>query len=266
MDRIISVCEQYAKPILIVVIGYITIKALGWILKASLKKTTIDNALHKFIINSTKCVIALVVFITFLDAIGVNTKSLVTVLGISGGAIAFALKDSLSNIAGGFIILLTNPFAKGDFVDINGTVGRVKQIDMILTTVVTSDNKIITIPNGMVSSGVITNYTRADIRRVDCTFQISAENTLEDVKDMMICVGKSCPFAIADKEVDVAIVESGSDTIKLQLKVWSNTDDYWQAREYMEESIQKKLRDGGFISRKSIKVSLDNIDELKGLK
>ena len=169
-----------------VVIGLVLIKAAVIIVRYYLKKTNIDKALHKFIINFIKTVMLIILFILFLDSIRVDTKSIVTVLGISGGAIALALKDSLSNIAGGIIILFTKPFQAGDFVDIGGTTGRIKQIDMFITILITTDNKITTIPNGVVSNSVITNYSRADMRRVDCIFDVPSSTDIIKVKELKI--------------------------------------------------------------------------------
>lgn len=220
-----------------VVIGLVLIKAAVIIVRYYLKKTNIDKALHKFIINFIKTVMLIILFILFLDRIRVDTKSIVTVLGISGGAIALALKDSLSNIAGGIIILFTKPFQAGDFVDIGGTTGRIKQIDMFITTLITTDNKITTIPNGVVSNSVITNYSRADMRRVDCIFDVPSSTDIIKVKELMHQVAKRTPMVLEKPETFVAVKGNNNGKIQIELKVWSKTEDYDKVVYGLEENV-----------------------------
>lgn len=241
MDKFYDFWIKFLNPILVIIIGLIFIKIAVVLLRHYLLKTNIDKALHKFILNFVKTILLIIVFILLLDSLNVDTKSIVTVLGISGGAIALALKDSLSNIAGGIIILLTKPFSAGDFVDVGGTLGKVKQIDMLITTLITTDNKIATIPNGSVSSSVITNYSRADIRRIDCIFSVDISRDINKAKDIILRVTLKNPLILSKPEAFIGVSGSEREMVKLELKVWCKTDDYEKVKYYLEEKVVTAL-------------------------
>ncbi len=258
MNYFTSFLLKYTTPILVIAIGIISVKVLGFILRKSLEKSKVDKALHKFIINSSKLILAIIVLIMFLDSINVDTKSIVTVLGISGGAIAFALKDSLSNIAGGILILITKPFLNGDFVDINGVSGTIKQIDMILTTMITSDKKIVTIPNGIISSGIVTNYTRSGIRRVDIAFSIFHAEDIDAAKRTAEAVALENKYILKDREIIAVITGNSRGMINLELKAWCNTDEFWEAKYSLEEKVIESLSEKGYTMEDKLVVRLES--------
>ncbi len=245
MDRYMDIALRVANPILTLVVGLIAIKVIASIFEKFLNKTSLDVALHKFLSTTLKCVLCIVLFLVMLDKLGIDTKSMVTVLGISGGAIALAVKDSLANIAGGFVILITKPFANGDYVDINGTTGTVENIDMLLTTLVTFDNKTITIPNGIVSSAIITNYTRAELRRVDCVFSISYDSDVVKAKDILSEIAINNPMILDDPEIVIGVISNGESSVNIDFKVWTETENYWPVKYYLEENVKLAFDNNG---------------------
>lgn len=252
MDKLQSFAVSLLYPAGIIVIGSLMIKLIVLIMKKSLNKSKIDKALHKFIINFTKIILVIILLILILDSFGINTRSLVTVLGVTGGAIALSLKDSLSNVSGGIIILVTKPFLKGDFVDISGSLGKVNQIDLLLTTIITPDNKITTIPNGLVATGVITNYTRANLRRVDCSFSIYANENIQKAKSLIFEIIKINPIILNEPAEFIGITGNDKGKVILEVKVWTKTDTYWDVKYYLEEKIMDMLNKNEFISHEKL--------------
>ena len=225
------------------------------VLKTFLIKSSLDEALHKFIISIAKYGLIIITLLITLESMGLDTKSLITVLGVSGGAVALSLKDSLSNVAGGFIILVTKPFSKGDFVDINGTQGEVEQIDVLLTTLKTFDNKAITIPNGVVSTAVITNFTKAERRRVDCLFALDHNADIKKAKDIMRETAKSCDKILVEEPIVCGVAQSTPYSTDVEFKVWAKTEDYWDVKYFLEEKIKDALLASNIEMAKNIIVS-----------
>lgn len=210
-------------------------------MKTFLLKSNLDKALHKFILSIVKYGLLIITVMIALESLGLDTKSLITVLGVSGGAVALSLKDSLSNVAGGFIILITKPFSNGDFVDIDGTQGEVDHIDVLLTTLKTFDNKIITIPNGVVSTAVITNFTKAERRRVDCLFSFDHSADIKQAKKVMIGVAEGCDLILREEPIVCGVAQSTPYSTDVEFKVWAKTENYWDVKYYLEEKIKDAL-------------------------
>ena len=244
-----------ANPLLIIFFMFLGSKILLSLVKTFLSRSSLDEALHKFIINIVKYVIYVVIALIALDSMGLDTKSLITVMGVAGGAVALSLKDSLSNVAGGFIILVTKPFSKGDFVDINGTQGEVEQIDVLLTTLKTADNKTITIPNGLVSTAVIMNFTKAERRRVDCLFALDHGADVKKAKELMKQVAMECELILHDEPIVAGVAKSTPAATELEFKVWAKTEAYWDVKYYLEEKIKESFEAENINMAKNVVVS-----------
>jgi len=168
----------------------------------------------------------------------VPTTPLITVLGAGGAAIALALKDSLGNIAGGLLILVNQPFKKGDEIDIAGNYGAVDQIDLFVTTLRTYDNKVITIPNGTINTSVIVNYSRQERRRVDCKFGISYDSDLALAKSVLLQTAQSNPDIFTDPAPFIGVASHGDSAVVLDLKVWCSTDKYYDVKYALTEQVK----------------------------
>ena len=155
-----KIYEYVAEPGLTFIIGLVSIKIVLLIAGRMLKRSTLDEVLYKFILKFVKIICLIVLSIMIFDSLGVETKSIIGVFGLSGAAIALSLKDSLGNVAGGIVLLFTHPFSKDDYVKIGETTGKIEHIDIMLTTLITEENKIVTIPNGIVSNSVIINFSK----------------------------------------------------------------------------------------------------------
>lgn len=222
----------------IVVVGLLLIKVLLRIVRKTLKKTTLDESMHVFIASAIKILLYIILIVVILGYMNVPIAPLVTVLGAGGAAIALALKDSLGNIAGGILILANKLFKKGDVIEIEGQEGIVDNIDLFVTTLKTYDNKVVTVPNGMMTTSVIVNYSKEETRRVDCTFGISYDSDIAKAKDVLIAVTEVCPEILKQPEPIVGVRDHLDSSIVLDLKVWCKTEDYAGVRYFLREQVK----------------------------
>ena len=181
-EKTIDQLINLGLSIVILAVGWIVIKFIIRIARKALDRTSLDPVLYRFILKILRIVMWIILALTIMERFGFKMSSLITVLAAAGAAIALALKDSLANVAGGIMILINKPFAQDDFIDINGTTGKVRDIDLFVTHLKTYDNKVITIPNGMVNTSVLINYTKENKRRVDCCFGIGYNATFSRQK------------------------------------------------------------------------------------
>ena len=224
--------------ILIITIGVILIKIILGILKKALKKTTLDESMHKFIVNVAKTMLWIILIVVLLGYMKVPTAPLVAALGAAGAAIALALKDSLGNIAGGILILANKPFKKGDEIDVAGINGQVESIDLFVTTIKTFDNKAVTVPNGTITTSVIVNYSKEDIRRVDFKIGIHYDSDIAKAKDVLLAVAENCPDVLLDPSPVVGVSNYDDGRINLALKVWCETAVYYDVKYYLAEQVK----------------------------
>ena len=181
-EKTIDQLINLGLSIVILAVGWIVIKFIIRIARKALDRTSLDPVLYRFILKILRIVMWIILALTIMERFGFKMSSLITVLAAAGAAIALALKDSLANVAGGIMILINKPFAQDDFIDINGTTGKVRDIDLFVTHLKTYDNKVITIPNGMVNTSVLINYTKENKRRVDCCFGIGYNDDIQQAR------------------------------------------------------------------------------------
>ena len=236
--QIMSILEHGVWALAVLAAGLILIKIVLGIVHRTLQKTALDGAIHTFVLSALRIVLYILLVVVLLGVLEVPTTPLITVLGAGGAAIALALKDSLGNIAGGLLILVNQPFKKGDEIDIGGTYGEVDKIDLFVTTLRTYDNKEITIPNGSINTSVIVNYTRRERRRVDCKFGISYDSDLELAKSVLLRVAGTNPFIYTDPAPFVGVASHGDSAVILDLKVWCDTSNYYSVKYYLTEQVK----------------------------
>ncbi len=227
------------------VAGWIVIRILLRIEKKALERSKLDEVLHLFILKGTKIALWIILIIALLPRIGISPASLVAVLGAGGAAIALALKDSLGNVAGGIIILMTKPFSRGDTIEIGEITGVVDNIDLLTTQLHTFDNKLITVPNGTVTNSVLINYSGADMRRVDCVFGISYKADIGQAKAILAGIAASHPQILTEPEPLIGVSSHGDNAIKLDLKVWCSTESYYDVKYYLEEKVKIAFDEAG---------------------
>ncbi|MGN0735158.1 MAG: mechanosensitive ion channel family protein [Anaerovoracaceae bacterium] len=238
LEKIWEYGGSLLMAVLIFIAGMIIIKLAVKITEKALARTRLDRSVHKFIITATRYALYIVLAVVILTSLKVPTAPLVTLLGACGAAVALALKDSLGNIASGIIILANKPFIRGDVIEVTGITGIVQSIDLLVTTLKTYDNKVITIPNGTITASVMVNYSREDKRRVDVTFSISYDSDIVKAKDVLMAVAESNTDILADPAPVIGVAEHQQSGILLDLKVWCETSRYYDVRYYLEEQVK----------------------------
>ncbi len=224
-----------AAVILIVclIVGNLMVLMLARILAHS----KLDVTLHSFIRAGAKAVVYALSFTIAVGSMGVDVTSLVALLSVAGLAASLALQNSLSNVAGGIIILATKPFHVGDFIESGDQKGTVLEIGMAYTKINTIDNKRVFIPNSVISEANIINYSTEGLRRVVLTFNVAYENDMDTVKEALHAIVNRCNTVIIDNEHEVfaRLTEYGDSAITYTLRVWCKNEDYWDTYYFLLE-------------------------------
>jgi len=226
------------------ILGLIALLIVSKIVEKAMSKTKLDISLQKFFVKTINIVGIVLILICALSTAGISTTGLIVGFSAAGAAVALALKDSLGNLAGGIVLLITHPFVTGDFIEMGDKSGVVKQIDILQTTLITPDNKTVVIPNGMLSSDNVINYTKEEYRRVDLTIPISYDNDVELAKKSVLkAAQKEEKIALDKGEVFVRVAEYSDSCVNLAVRVWCKTEDYWDVYFNMTEKIRDSFKE-----------------------
>lgn len=242
MDKIkdfFATAPAIITAVIVFVIGCLILLIISKLIEKAMKKTKLDISLRKFFVKTFNIVGVVIMLICSLATAGISTTGLIAGFSAAGAAVALALKDSLANLAGGIVLLITHPFVTGDYIEINSYSGTVKEIDILQTKLVTTDNKTIVIPNGLLSSDEVVNYTKEKTRRVDLTISVSYDSNIEVAKKAVIKAAKMESKILSDKDVFVRVSQYSDSGVELSVRVWCNTDDYWDVYFSMTEKIRE---------------------------
>jgi small conductance mechanosensitive channel len=213
--------------ILVFVIGRIIANIVVKVIKHAMERGGMDNLLVNFITNILRWVLVLFVVIASLEQLGVDTTSLVALLGAAGIAIGLALKDSLQNFASGVMLIVFRPFRDGDFIEAGGVMGVVEHIGIFTTNMKTPDNKQVIVPNGQVYSGSITNFSAKETRRVDMVFGIAYDADIRKAKDILTDLVNSDERILKDPAPVIAVSELADSSVNFVVRPWVKSADYW---------------------------------------
>lgn len=213
--------------VLLLVACIVASKIIMSVLNRTLKHIDVEKSLHTFIKSSVRILLWFATILMVLGYLGVEPGSLLAFLGILGLALSLAIQGTLSNLAGGIMVLASRPFKVGDYIEAAGVGGTVLDIGLVYTKVKTFDNKLIFVPNGEVSKEKITNYTYQDQRRVDLTFSVSYDTPPEQVKNIMHTVIGRHSKTLFTPEPFVRMTKINDSSVNYTLRVWCATEDYW---------------------------------------
>jgi small conductance mechanosensitive channel len=234
MDWIVNIIFAIA----IVVIGRMAVKWIVKLLRKLMVRSDLDPILVNFASSIANAVLLLLVFIAALDQLGVDTTSLIALLGAAGLAVGLALQGSLQNFAAGVMMTVFRPFKLGDFIDAGGVTGIVEHMAIFSTTLQTVDNREIIIPNGQIYSGAITNFSARDTRRIDMVFGIGYDDDMLTAKQIMEEILQKHELVLADPESVVAVAELADSSVNFNVRPWVKSDDYWDVRSDLIEKIK----------------------------
>lgn len=175
----------------------------------------------------------------FLGFVGIDTAGIGTVVGSLGVGVGLAVNGTLSNFAGGIVILVMRPFGIGDYIEAQGEGGTVEEIGIFYTQIVTPDNKVVFIPNGSLSNGTMVNYSKKELRRVDLTFSIRYDEDFEKAQKVIYNVIEKTPNILLDPRPFVRVASHGESKINISTKVWTKNEHYWEVYFDLMENIKK---------------------------
>ena len=229
--------------ILIFIVGRIVVKAIIGLLRKILAKAKMDVILVNFVSSIVKTVLLLFVVVAALDQLGVNTSSLIALVGAAGLAIGLALQGSLQNFAAGVMMIIFRPFKSGDFIEAGGVTGVVEMISIFSTTLRTGDNREIIIPNGSIYSSAITNYSARETRRIDMVFGIGYEDNMKQAKQIMQTILDADDRILKDPKTLIAVSELADSSVNFVVRPWVKSDDYWAVKFDITEKIKEAFDD-----------------------
>jgi small conductance mechanosensitive channel len=245
LDTLTVWVTQYSvklvAAILIIIIGRWISRRISRLLGRLLEKNNVDVTLVRFMENLTYYALIVVVLIAAVGQLGINTTSFLTIVGAAGLAIGLALKDSLSNFAAGVMLTLFRPFRVGDFVEAGGVTGTVQNITIFNTILNTPDNKRVIVPNGVITSNVITNVTANNTRRVDLVIGIGYDDDVTKAKEVLTGIINAEKRILPDPAPKIAVSELGDSSVNFVVRSWVKTEDYWDIYFDLTEKIKVTL-------------------------
>lgn len=246
MDQIETMAITYGPKLitalLVLWIGWKLISVAMQVLDKALEKSQTEITLRKFLGSLIGAILKVMLIISVASMAGIQTTSFIAVLGAAGLAVGLALQGSLSNFAGGVLILLFKPFKAGDFIEAQGIAGKVKDIQIFTTRIVTGDNKLIFIPNGPLANGNIINYSAQSHRRVDLVFGIGYGDSIDKARESINKVIAANDQIVKDDEekLPLVVISALADSsVNFTVRVWTTTEDYWAVFFAMQENVKK---------------------------
>ena len=231
---------QIAIMLIFLFIAFKIVKFIIKLIKRSFDRTKLDKSVSGFLISLIRAVIYAVIIIMAASIVGIQVTSLVTILGTTGLTIGFALQGSLSNFAGGVLILILKPFKVGDYIIENDKKceGTVESIDIFYTKIRTFDNRQIVIPNGSITNNSLINLTTNKDRILDLSIGISYDQDIKEAKEILKGVMETSKYSIKDKDINVFVSSFDDSSINLGARCWVDSNDYWNAKWEIIESIK----------------------------
>lgn len=240
--------------LLILIVGILASKFIAKLVGKAVSKSNVNGTAKGFLVSLIKIILYIAVIIMALSVLKVPMSSIITILGAAGLAISLALQNCLSNLSGGFILLFTKPFKTGDVVELDDSVGTVRDIGIFYTKIITFDNKTIFIPNGKVTDAKIVNYTETPTRRVDMSFSISYSADYEKARELILGIIADEKLIISEPESIVRMSAHQNSSISIDVLVWVNNSDYLTVRYNITEAIKAAFDANG------IEIPFDQLD------
>lgn len=244
-DLIIDFGPKVIGAILIWIIGSWVIKNIVKAVKKAMTKKDYDESLQKFLLNLLGWILKIILIISILGTVGVETTSFAALLAAAGLAIGMALQGSLGNFAGGVLIMIFKPIKIGDLVEAQGEIGVVKEIEIFTTKLTGLSNREIIIPNGSLSNGNIINYSTEGTRRVDLVFGVGYDSDIKKTKEVLMNVLTSHPKVLKEPAPTVNVSELADSSINFAVRPWCTTEDYWDVYFGITEDVKEALDAAG---------------------
>ena len=221
---------------------------ISWIVSASRKamqRADVDDTLESFLCNLMRMILLVLLAVTVIGMLGIQTTSFIAVFGAAGLAVGLALQGSLSNFASGVLIVLFRPYKVGDWIEGAGVSGSVEGVQILTTILKTGDNKKVIVPNSQIMDSIITNYSANDTRRIDMVVGVSYSDNLDKVRKTLEEIIAAEERVLADPAVTIAVSELADSSVNFVVRPWVNTSDYWGVKFDLTEAIKKRFDQEG---------------------
>ncbi|WP_299799994.1 mechanosensitive ion channel domain-containing protein [uncultured Maribacter sp.] len=249
IDKGIGMAMEYGPKVLMAILIYIigswVIKKLIGVTRKGMTKQDYDESLQKFLLSLVKWALTIFLIITVISTLGVETTSFAAVIAAAGLAIGLALQGSLSNFAGGVLLIIFKPYKIGDLIEAQGVLGNVKEIEIFTTKLVTPENKLAIVPNGAMANGNIVNYTAEGKIRVDTTVGVDYGSDLQKTKDVLLAMLKANPQVLQDPAPSVNVSELADSSVNLAVRPFCKPEDYWDVYFATIEGTKNALDSAG---------------------
>lgn len=245
LPKLIDFIIQVALAFIVIAVG---VKIIGWIrklLRKTLERREAEAGLIQFLDSLVKIMLYLMLALSVMQKFGIQTASVVAAIGSVGVAIGLALQGSLSNFAGGVIILLIKPFRVGDYIVQGALEGTVTEIELFYTSLLTPDNRRVVVPNGNLANNSLTNVTAEPVRRVDISVGISYESDMKLAKDVLLKTAAADADVLTENPPMAAVESLGDSAVNLFLRVWVPTEKYWDAKFRLTENVKNAFDEAG---------------------
>lgn len=243
IDSGLSAGKHIIAAVVIFIVGRFLIKLLNRLVASILQRRHIEQSVQTFLSSLVNIILTILLIITVIGALGVNTTSFAALIASAGVAIGMALSGNLQNFAGGLIILLFKPYRVGDFIDVNGVQGTVSAVQIFHTILLTPDNKVIYLPNGSTSSSTITNYSREEKRRIEWTFGIDYGEDVSRARAAILSVITADTRILPDPAPFVAVGGLSDSSVDILVRVWVPTEEYWNVYFDMHQRVYETFNE-----------------------
>lgn len=240
------------------VIGWIVIGWIVKIFKKALGRSHLDSLVSNYLGSLASVFLKVLLFFSVAGTFGITTTSFVAILGAATLAIGMALQGSLNHFAAGVVLMLFKPYRIGDFIEVKGKSGTVKDIGIFTTQLTTENNNLVYMPNGEVLAGPITNFTILGVRQLVMTFRIRYEDDVDEAKEIITRLFRENELVLSDRPLRVVVSELGDSFVKLTANAWATSGNFWTVNFYMLENVKKEFSKAGIgIPYPKMSVQLD---------
>ncbi len=245
LTRIYEILTIYGLRIIaalaIFVIGRWVAKGVRKLLKRILKRHNVDPTLRSFICNLSYVLLLIFVIVAALNQLGIQTASVIAIIGAAGLAIGLALQGSLANFAAGVLMIIFKPFKVGDYIEGGGTAGTVEDIEIFHTQLKSPDNRTIIVPNGQIMNDTIVNYSTKSTRRVDMVFGIGYSDDIDQARNAIMEILEHDDRVMKDPAPVAPVSELADSSVNFAVRFWTTVDDYWSVYFETMETVKKKF-------------------------
>lgn len=248
-EQFIRILVDYSPRLIssfiILFVGLYLIRLINRVIRNIMVKRDYDPTLSKFLADILLWVMRILLFVVVIDQLGIGTSSFVAILGAMGLAVGLSLQGSLSNFAGGMLIIMFKPFRVGDFIEAQGVSGTVAEIQIFITKLTSTNNQVIFVPNGALSNGNITNYSEAGTRRANINFTVSYDADLKKVKEIVHSILEKDTRVLKEPKPGVVLTGLVDNGVTMAVRPWATNADFWDVYTDTLELMKHELYEAG---------------------